>query len=90
MLISIFPLFFIIRQVHTQPVITTSNSTARAPAAGATIIRGTIGVLVFIAGEFVDMKHVVLEMLMFVVSIIFGSSEVVGVGHTLTCTVLGM
>ena len=59
MFISIFPLFFIIRQVHTQPVITTSNSTARAPAAGATIINGTVcivGAQVSEAGELVGVN----------------------------------
>ena len=46
MFISIFPLFFMIRQVHTQPEIITSSSTTRAPIADAVvynIVKGTVG-----------------------------------------------
>ena len=50
MFISIIPLFFIIRQVHTQPVITTNSNTIsrpiRAPAAGITIFKGNASCIV--------------------------------------------
>jgi hypothetical protein len=77
MFISIFPLFFMIRQVHTQPEITTSSSTTRAPVADAVVYNIIMEGTVFAVGACVSE-----------VGESVGNSEDIDDGHTVTCTVV--
>ena len=94
MFISIFPLFFIIRQVHTQPEITTSRRTTRAPIADAVAYNTVKGIVDArdIVGKCVgdtDDRYVV-TCTVVVVSIVCNLSEVVDDGHTVTGTVVSI
>ena len=89
MFISIFPLFFIIRQVHTQPVITTNSNNIsrpiRAPAAGIAIFEGNASCIVGLSD--VDGLSVGIPAT-YIVTVLLEMESMVDDGHTFTYSVV--
>ena len=97
MFISIFPLFFIIRQVHTQPVITTNSNTTsrpiRAPAAGIAIFKGNASCIVglsdvdgHVSGDAGSLSVGISAT--FVVTVLLETESMVDDGHTFAYSVV--